>query len=65
MINYKEKLIKTYIIFIAITILFIFSELASLKTLIKINQENTRLRTELESVRDTKYIDEFLRDKEE
>lgn len=60
MIDYKAKLIRTYIITIVVGIVVIVDIIMSTITMHKLNKENIKLRTELESYRDTEYINRIL-----
>ena len=60
MIDYKAKLIRTYIITIVVGIVVIVDIIMSTITMNKLNKENIKLRTELESYRDTEYINRML-----
>ena len=60
MIDYKAKLIRTYIITIVVGIVVIVDIIMSTITMHKLNKENIKLRTELESYRDTEYINRML-----
>lgn len=60
MIDYKAKLIRTYIITIVVGIIVIVDIIMSTITMNKLNKENIKLRTELESYRDTEYINRML-----
>lgn len=63
MIDYKAKLIRTYIITIVVGIVVIVDIIMSTITMHKLNKENIKLRTELESYRDTEYINRMLEEK--
>ena len=63
MIDYKAKLIRTYIITIVVGIVVIVDIIMSTITMNKLNKENIKLRTELESYRDTEYINRMLEEK--
>ena len=60
MIDYKAKLIRTYIAGIVVGIVVIVDIIMSTITMNKLNKENIKLRTELESYRDTEYINRML-----
>ena len=60
MIDYKAKLIRTYIAGIVVGIVVIVDIIMSTITMHKLNKENLQLRTELESYRDTEYINRIL-----
>ena len=60
MIDYKAKLIRTYIAGIVVGIVVIVDIIMSTITMHKLNKENIKLRTELESYRDTEYINRIL-----
>lgn len=60
MIDYKAKLIRTYIAGIVVGIVVIVDIIMSTITMHKLNKENIKLRTELESYRDTEYINRML-----
>ena len=60
MIDYKAKLIRTYIVGIVVGIVVIVDIIMSTITMHKLNKENIKLRTELESYRDTEYINRIL-----
>ena len=64
MIDYKAKLIRTYIITIVVGIVVIVDIIMSTITMNKLNKENIKLRTELESYRDTEYINRMLKNEE-
>lgn len=63
MIDYKAKLIRTYIAGIVVGIVVIVDIIMSTITMHKLNKENIKLRTELESYRDTEYINRMLEEK--
>lgn len=64
MIDYKAKLIRTYIAGIVVGIVVIVDIIMSTITMHKLNKENIKLRTELESYRDTEYINRMLKNEE-